>query len=138
MGGTQQRRSVCMCVRTNIMPHPTSVFLLLLPTCSWVLFPAKSTPRRYDAGDMTKFTFPAAFAVANLALAFLEFPDAFKGDAEKSLLSSLKWEADWLLAARYAPDAFVAVTWAPGKTIKESHNWWGKPEEVRVCWCVVG
>lgn len=79
---------------------------------------------------MTRFTFPTAFTVANLALAYLEFPDAFSGQVD-SLLSSLRWAADWLLAARYAPDAFVAVTWAPGRTIKESHDWWGKPEEVK-------
>ena len=73
-----------------------------------------------------------AFSVSHLALAFLEFPDAFKSaGSEAAMLSSLKWAADWLLAARYAPDAFVAVTWAPGKTIKDSHIWWGKPEEVK-------
>lgn len=87
---------------------------------------------RYDAGDMTRFTFPAAFTIANLALAYLEFPDAFNSNGHSdSLLSSLRWAADWLLAARYAPDAFVAMTWAPGKTVKESHLWWGKPDEVK-------
>jgi hypothetical protein len=35
------------------------------------------------------------------------------------------------MAARYAPDSLVAVTWAPGESIKQSHNWWGRPEEVR-------
>jgi hypothetical protein len=81
---------------------------------------------------MTRFTFPAAFTVSNLVLAYLEFPDAFSSNAHsESLLSSLRWAADWLLAARYAPDAFVAMTWAPGKTVKESHLWWGKPEEVK-------
>jgi hypothetical protein len=73
-----------------------------------------------------------AFTVTHLALAYLEFPDAFKsGGHDTAMLFSLKWAADWLLAARYAPDAFVAVTWAPGKTIKDSHIWWGKPEEVK-------
>lgn len=87
---------------------------------------------RYDAGDMTRFTFPMAFTVANLALAYLEFPDAFgSGSNVDSLMGSLKWAADWLMAARYAPDAFVAVTWAPGRTIKDSHDWWGKPEEIK-------
>ena len=81
---------------------------------------------------MTKFTFPAAFTVANLALAYLEFPASFdSGGHTNTLLSNLRWAADWLLGARYAPDAFVAVTWAPGKTIKQSHAWWGKPEEVK-------
>jgi hypothetical protein len=81
---------------------------------------------------MTRFTFPTAFTVANLALAYLEFPGAFDSAGQtNALLSSLKWAADWLLAARYAPDAFVAMTWAPGRTVKESHSWWGKPEEVK-------
>jgi hypothetical protein len=32
---------------------------------------------RYDAGDLNRFTFPAAFTVATLALGFLEFENAF-------------------------------------------------------------
>lgn len=82
---------------------------------------------------MTRFTFPTAFTVSTLALAYLEFPDSFAASAgtAESLLSSLRWAADWLVAARYAPGAFVAVTWAPADTIKESHDWWGRPEDIR-------
>jgi len=32
---------------------------------------------RYDAGDLNRFTFPAAFTVATLALGFLQFENAF-------------------------------------------------------------
>eukprot|EP00775_Hariotina_reticulata_P011571 gene11571-11715_t len=85
----------------------------------------------YDAGDINRFTFPAAFTVATLALGFLEFEKAFDQTGQTAyMLSNLKWAADWLLAARYQPDAFVAVTWLPGDSISASHNFWGKPEEV--------
>lgn len=112
--------SVMVCAVVTRLNMPLPLLFLALHTY------------RYDAGDMTRFTFPTSFAVANLALAYLEFPGAFDSNGHAdALLGSLRWSADWLLAARYAPDAFVAVTWAPGKTVKESHVWWGKPEEVK-------
>lgn len=78
---------------------------------------------RYDAGDLTRFTFPAAYTVATLALGFLEFPDAYEQAGQVDyMLGNLKWGADWLNAARYQPDAFVAVTWMPGETVNASHR----------------
>jgi hypothetical protein len=38
------------------------------------------------------------------------------------MLSNLRWAADWLSAARYQPDGFVAVTWLPGDSISASHK----------------
>lgn len=61
----------------------------------------------------------------------MEFPDAFDAAAKASLLDSLRWEADWLQAARYQPDAFVAVTWMPGRSVQDAHLFWGAPEDVR-------
>ncbi|WIA22858.1 hypothetical protein OEZ86_009804 [Tetradesmus obliquus] len=85
----------------------------------------------YDAGDLTRFTFPAAFTVSTLALSFLEFKDAYAAAGQvDAMLATLKWGADWLNAARYAPDAFVAVTWKPGATVRESHLYWGRPEDL--------
>jgi hypothetical protein len=79
---------------------------------------------RYDAGDLTKFTFPASFTVSTLALGFLEFQDAYAAAGQVDyMLATLKWGADWLNAARYAPDAFVAVTWKPGGCIS---GCWGQ------------
>lgn len=100
--------------------------LCCLPESHW-----GATTCRHDAGDLTRFTFPAAFTTSTLALGFLEFPDAFQQAGQVDyMLAALKWGADWLLEARYAPDSFVAVTWMPGSCVKQSHLFWGRPEEV--------
>ncbi|KAF8066338.1 celD [Scenedesmus sp. PABB004] len=87
----------------------------------------------YDAGDATRFTFPAAFTVSTLALGFLEFPEAFDGAGQTDhMLETLRWGADWLLKARYADGALVAVTWLPGAApdVRASHLMWTRPEEM--------
>lgn len=54
--------------------------------------------------------------MSTLALGFIEFQDAYAAAGQvEHALATLKWGADWLNAARYAPDAFVAVTWKPGE-----------------------
>jgi hypothetical protein len=85
----------------------------------------------YDAGDTTKFTFPAAWALGNLALAYLEYPEAFsKAGQQQYALQTLKWGADYLMAARFSPTQMVVASWAPKETIPASHLWWGRPEDI--------
>eukprot|EP00877_Chromochloris_zofingiensis_P004306 jgi/Chrzof1/13877/Cz08g15270.t1 len=85
----------------------------------------------YDAGDLTKFTFPAAWAIQTLALGYLEFTDGYqKAGQVETLMANLKWGADWLMAARYSADGFVAVTWMPGRDVRASHRFWGHPEDL--------
>lgn len=46
------------------------------------------------------------------------------------LLTVCRWGADWLMAARYSADGFVAVTWMPGRDVRASHRFWGHPEDL--------
>jgi endoglucanase len=87
----------------------------------------------YDGGDTSKFVFPGCWALANLAWALTSFPEAF--DQQSGLAGrvqdDLKFEGDFIVAARYEPGAMLAYTSAPGN-LTTSHNWWGRPEDVTV------
>ncbi|KAI8463040.1 MAG: Six-hairpin glycosidase-like protein [Monoraphidium minutum] len=85
----------------------------------------------FDAGDTTRFTFPAAYTIATLALGYLAFPEGYqKAGQDMALKQNIKWGADWLLKARFNSTALVAATWAPGETIKAAHLFWGHPEDI--------
>lgn len=89
-------------------------------------------PNRFDAGDTTRFTFPAAYSIATLALGFIAFPEGYQRASQVAALkSNLRWGADWLLKARYTPQHLVAATWAPGASIRQAHLFWGHPEDIR-------
>ncbi|GBF92005.1 endoglucanase A [Raphidocelis subcapitata] len=86
----------------------------------------------FDAGDTTRFTFPAAYSMATLALGFIAFPEGYQRATQVAeLKANLRWGADWLLKARYSPQHLVAATWAPGASIRQAHLFWGHPEDIR-------
>ena len=86
----------------------------------------------FDAGDTTRFTFPAAYTIATLALGYVAFPEGYDANGQAARLkANLRWGADWILKARFSPQHLVAATWAPGKTISQAHLFWGRPEDIR-------
>ena len=88
----------------------------------------------WDAGDVTKFAFPAAFTLSNLALSYLEFSSSYQSSSDSQVAAMkgiLKWGADYIASSRYADGSFVIASWAPGDSIEESHYNWNRPEEVK-------
>jgi len=86
------------------------------PKCVHPAFrPACAAPGRFDGGDTTRFVFPQAWVVSNLALAHRQFPEAFSASGqEQRLLEQLRWSADFLAACRYQEGSLVAYTSMPG------------------------
>ncbi|KAI9181370.1 hypothetical protein LWI28_014368 [Acer negundo] len=52
----------------------------------------------YDAGDATKFTFPASFAMTMLSWSVLEYSGKYKATGELDHIKDIiKWGTDYLL-----------------------------------------
>lgn len=71
---------VCGCNAVSLLPQPSASLAGPQAVCAFCF--AIRLPRdlhcRYDAGDTTRFTFPAAYTIATLALGYLAFPEGYQ------------------------------------------------------------
>ncbi|XP_070549345.1 endoglucanase 4-like [Ptychodera flava] len=81
----------------------------------------------YDAGDHIKVTFKHTASVWKLALAFLEFGDAYKvaGQADY-LYDTLIWGNNYTMKLHTKPNEFYVHVADP----KLDHSYWGRPEDM--------
>ncbi|XP_070552087.1 endoglucanase 4-like [Ptychodera flava] len=81
----------------------------------------------YDAGDHIKVTFKHTASVWKLALAFLEFGDAYRvaGQADY-LYDTLIWGNNYTMKLHTKPNEFYVHVADP----KLDHSYWGRPEDM--------
>jgi hypothetical protein len=81
--------------------------------------------RYMDAGDTPTFVLPISSAMTTMAWSGLEFGDGFHDSNQMDeLLDTLRWHADWCMAAHPEPNVFVGQIGQGGP----SHGFWGAPE----------
>ncbi|MDG2148679.1 MAG: glycoside hydrolase family 9 protein [Planctomycetota bacterium] len=81
--------------------------------------------RYMDAGDTVTFTLPITSAMTLMAWSGIEFEEGFRDSNQMDqLLDTLRWHADWCVAAHPEPNVFVGQIGQGA----ESHSFWGAPE----------
>lgn len=81
--------------------------------------------RYMDAGDTPTFVLPISSAMTTLAWSGIEFEDGWRNSGQfDELVATLRWHADWCIAAHPEPDVFCGQIGQGGP----SHAFWGPPE----------
>ena len=81
--------------------------------------------RYMDAGDTPTFVLPISSAMTTMAWSGIEFGDGFTDSNQMDeLLDTLRWHADWCVAAHPEPNVFIGQIGQGGP----SHGFWGAPE----------
>ena len=81
--------------------------------------------RYMDAGDTPTFVLPISSAMTTMAWGGIEFGDGFRDSNQMDeLLDTLRWHADWCIAAHPEPNVFCGQIGQGGP----SHGFWGPPE----------
>lgn len=81
--------------------------------------------RYMDAGDTVTFVLPITSAMTLMTWSGIEFEDGFRDSNQMDeLMDTLRWHADWCVAAHPEPNVFVGqIGQGP-----ESHAFWGPAE----------
>ena len=81
--------------------------------------------RYMDAGDTVTFVLPITSAMTLMTWSGIEFEDGFRNSNQMDeLRDTIRWHADWCVAAHPEPNAFVGqIGQGP-----ESHSFWGPAE----------
>lgn len=81
--------------------------------------------RYMDAGDSPTFVLPISSAMTTMAWSGIEFEDGYRSSGQMDdLLNTLKWHADWCIAAHPEPEVFCGqIGQGDG-----AHSFWGAPE----------
>ena len=78
-----------------------------------------------DAGDTPTFVLPISSAMTLMAWSGIEFEDGFtRANQMDELLDTLRWHADWCIAAHPEPNVFCGQIGQGGP----SHAFWGPAE----------
>ncbi len=81
--------------------------------------------RYMDAGDTPTFVLPISSAMTTMAWSAIDFGDGFtSSDQMTNLLDTLRWHADWCIAAHPEPNVFCGQIDQGGP----SHGLWLAPE----------
>ncbi|MEE2681177.1 MAG: glycoside hydrolase family 9 protein [Planctomycetota bacterium] len=81
--------------------------------------------RYMDAGDSPTFVLPISSAMTLMAWSGIEFEDGFtQSNQMDELLDTLRWHADWCIAAHPEPNVFCGQIGQGGP----SHAFWGPAE----------
>ena len=81
--------------------------------------------RYMDAGDTPTFVLPISSAMTTMAWSGIEFGDGYRSAGlMDDLLKTLRWHADWCIAAHPEPNVFCGQIGQGGP----SHAFWGPPE----------
>ena len=81
--------------------------------------------RYMDAGDSPTFVLPISSAMTTMAWSGIEFGDGFTDSNQMDeLLDTLRWHADWCIAAHPEPNVFAGQIGQGGP----SHGFWGPAE----------
>jgi hypothetical protein len=81
--------------------------------------------RYMDAGDSPTFVLPISSAMTLMTWSGIEFEEGFKRSGQMDeLLDTLKWHADWCIAAHPEPNVFCGQIGQGGP----SHAFWGPAE----------
>ena len=91
---------------------------------SYVVDP-KILDRYMDAGDSPTFVLPISSAMTTMAWSGLEFGEGYRSANQMDdLLDTLRWHADWCIAAHPQPDVFCGQIGQGGP----AHSFWGPAE----------
>lgn len=81
--------------------------------------------RYMDAGDTPTFVLPISSAMTTMAWSGIDFSEGYSNAGlMDELKETLRWHADWCIAAHPEPDVFCGQIGQGG----DSHAFWGPPE----------